>query len=317
MTDRAIRVLLIDGQIEDAHWVEELLADLSESRFAGGWRHGVEIFPIDRLSDALIILGDSGSRRQIDAVLLNPRLPDSNGLHSLLKVLAYVPEMPVVVLSDVDDPDLAVSVIRAGAQDFLAKTELDSVPLARALRLAVERGRIVRDLRATSPRDEVTGLLNRNGFLSACAQDIETAHRLRLSLTVGVLEVSGMDKVAKQYGREDAHLALMETADMLRQAVSEERLPLARIAPGRFAYSALAASPADAEVLHTGVERRFRLFLQKVNRGALTIRGSAARLDPARPTSSEDLLTSAERALCENMGHLAAATAANSARRNL
>jgi len=38
-----------------------------------------------------------------------------------------------------DDEDLAISMTGAGAQDFLIKPELDCLPLARALSLAIER----------------------------------------------------------------------------------------------------------------------------------------------------------------------------------
>src|SRR4051812_16322410 len=135
MTDRTTRVLLIDGQLEDVHWVQELLAELQDSRFGGGWRHGIEVFPIDRLADAILLLQDPST--PVDVVLLNPNLPDSAGLHALRKIRSHAPHVPVVILADNDDPDLAVSLVRAGAQDFLSKPELDSIPLTRALRLAV------------------------------------------------------------------------------------------------------------------------------------------------------------------------------------
>lgn len=317
MTDRGIRVLLIDGQVEDAHWVQELLSELAESRFGGGWRHGIQMFPIDRLADALLMLGDADSVAQIDAVLLNPQLPDSSGLHSLLKIRNLVPDMPVVVLANADDPDLAVSMIRAGAQDFLSKTELDSVPLARSLRLAVERGRIMRDLRATSHYDEATGLLNRPGFVAACGQDIDTARRLGLRVSVVVLDVVGMDQVAKEYGKENAHLAVMETADALRMAIGEQEVPLARIHADRFAYCAVTATAADADLIESSVERRFQRLLQKLNHGRLRVRAGSVCLETTSGRPAEELVALAESALCENMGHLAAAHTANGAGRHV
>lgn len=300
MTDRATRVLLVDGQVEDTHWVEELMAELEENRFGGGWRHGVEIFPIGRLADAILILEDRTDGQQVDAVLLNPDLPDSAGLHTLIKLRTHAPEAPVVILADRDDPDLAVSMVRAGAQDFLVKTESDSVPLARALRLAVERGRVLRALRATSSHDELTGLPNRNRFASACGQDAATARRLGLAMAVVVIEVAGIDGISRQYGREEGQVALIEAAEALRQAVSTAHLPLGRTGLQQFGLCAIARSTAEVESLVAHVKQRFHLLLNKSNRGALSFGCGAAWLRDQ--DDAEDLLACAERVLCENMG---------------
>src|SRR5262249_14929355 len=126
MIDRTVRVLLVDGQIEDSRWVQELLLELEEGRHGGGWMHGLTMFPADRLNSAIAILGDEGLSGQFDVVLLNPNLPDSTGLHSFLRLREAAPQVPVVILAEQDDPDLAISMVRAGAQDFLAKSQLDS-----------------------------------------------------------------------------------------------------------------------------------------------------------------------------------------------
>jgi diguanylate cyclase (GGDEF)-like protein len=300
MTDHSIRVLLVDGQIEDSHWVHELLAELEESRYRGGWTRGMDVFHVDRLSVATTVLGESG-RSQFDVVLLNPSLPDSMGLHSYLRLQAAAPHVPLVILGEVDDPDLAVSMTRAGAQDFLSKDKLDSMPLARSLRLAVERNRILRDLRAQTNRDDLTGFANRNGFESTAEHDLAAAHSLNHSFAILIVELVGLDQLAQSYGREEQQLALIEAAEVLRGCAPMPAL-LARIDTERFAVGTLGSSLMDLASRHALIIKRMQMYLRASNRSQLQVRYGAACYHSGSelPTSIGELLKSALNSLCEN-----------------
>ncbi len=58
---------------------------------------------------------------KFDIVLLDLALPDSNGVESLKKMRAAVPEIPVIVLIGLDEPKLYERCIKAGVSDFLPK----------------------------------------------------------------------------------------------------------------------------------------------------------------------------------------------------
>ncbi|MCC6366086.1 MAG: diguanylate cyclase [Bryobacterales bacterium] len=297
MTDRLIRVLLIDGQVEDSRWVQELLAELEEGRFGGGWMHGLEVFHLDRLGDALTLLEDSEGKEQFDVVLLNPTLPDSFGLNTYLRVRSRVRETPVVILAEQDDPDLAISMVRAGAQDFLAKTQLDSLPLARALRLAVERNRILRDLRALTWGDELTGLMNRSGFEMMAERDMAAARRLGVEMAVAVVELSGLEEVGFAYGKDERELALIEAADVVK-SVFPRASCMARVSQNRFAVSLLPKDEEEVEGVMEDLRKRFQQVARKANRSPLRIKerihwlGDEAAESPAAAVES----------LCENIG---------------
>ena len=72
-------------------------------------------------------------------MLLDFSLPDSAGLATYRRVRALAPGVPVVILTNLDDEEVAGSAVREGAQDYLLKRELDTEVLARAIRYAVER----------------------------------------------------------------------------------------------------------------------------------------------------------------------------------
>ena len=304
MPDRTIQVLLVDGKIEDSHWVRELLTDFGENRFGGGWMHDIQIFPLDRLADALTLMA-GGGKDQFDAILLNPDLPDGVGLHSLLRFQACAPAVPILILADSDDQDLAMSMLRAGAQDFLAKNQLDSIPLARAIRMAVERNKTVRQLKTATWRDELTGLANRAGFDIVAKRELETARRLHYPLALLLAEVDGLDHLTHAYGKDERQLVLIESAEILRTCVGECGC-LARVESNRFAVSLPGAQPAGLKILESQISRRFHNLATNANRSSVSLRQAVSWFHPGQRSEVPvaEQLAAAVQGLCENVGNI-------------
>ena len=122
-----LRVLLVEDNPLEAELIAELLR---RSR-----RESFDLEHAERLSAGLARLERGG----IDAVLLDFSLPDSAGLATYRRVHALAPRVPVVILTNLDDEEVAGSAVREGAQDYLLKRELDTAVLVRAIRYAVER----------------------------------------------------------------------------------------------------------------------------------------------------------------------------------
>ena len=127
MAGRPLRVLLVEDNPAEAELIAALLR---RSR-----RESFELEHVGRLGAGLARLERGG----IDAVLLDFSLPDSTGLATYRRVRALAPGVPVVILTNLDDEEVAGSAVREGAQDYLLKRELDTAVLARAIRYAVER----------------------------------------------------------------------------------------------------------------------------------------------------------------------------------
>jgi len=98
----------------------------------------------DRLSASLACL----AARRFDAILLDLNLPDSDGLNTLARVQAQAPELPVVILTDLNAEPLAILAIQHGAQDYVLKGPYDGGVVYRSLRTAVERKQLMTDLEA-------------------------------------------------------------------------------------------------------------------------------------------------------------------------
>jgi signal transduction histidine kinase/CheY-like chemotaxis protein len=82
----------------------------------------------------------------VDVVILDLTLPDASGLEALHRIRAASRGTPVIVLSGLADQALAIEAIRAGAQDYVLKPPPDGPTLARILRYACERHRLIQTL---------------------------------------------------------------------------------------------------------------------------------------------------------------------------
>lgn len=85
-----------------------------------------------------------------DAVLLDLGLPDSFGFQTYARMREAAPTLPIVVMTAVDDEELARRTVRQGAQDFLRKDDITPSLLARTLTYATERSRATAALHAFS-----------------------------------------------------------------------------------------------------------------------------------------------------------------------
>lgn len=122
-----VRVLLIEDNAGDARLIEEMIAE------EGAFTFNLE--RVERLSSGLERLAKKG----VEVVLLNLSLPDSRGLASLQKIIQNFPEMPIVVLTGLDDEVTAIEAVHEGAQDYLIKGKVNRSLLERSLRYAIER----------------------------------------------------------------------------------------------------------------------------------------------------------------------------------
>lgn len=162
-------VLLIEDNHEDADLIEEMLANARDTSFHIEW--------VECLSAGLTRI----SQGHVDAILLDLSLPDSDGLDSLRKVSTEAPGLPIIVLTGLaEELNLGVRVLQAGAQDYLVKGQLDGHLLARALRYAIERKQIQKEL--SEYKDRLEKLVNERTLALKAANE-----GLRLEFTERML----------------------------------------------------------------------------------------------------------------------------------
>ena len=99
----------------------------------------MDLWWAERLSTGLKQLAEA----EVDVVLLDLSLPDSQGLDTFLKLRAQAPEIPVIVVTGLDDEGLALKAAREGAQDYVLKSSASLQSLARLIRFTIERHKIL------------------------------------------------------------------------------------------------------------------------------------------------------------------------------
>jgi signal transduction histidine kinase len=127
LTATPMHILLIEDNLAEARFLQEILKGRSLSRF--------RVSHVQRLRDAMQQLG----QQSFDVILLDLTLPDSQGLPSLDELLRQYGKMPIVVLTNTNDEDLALEAVRRGAQDYLVKRQVNQDILVRSLSYAIER----------------------------------------------------------------------------------------------------------------------------------------------------------------------------------
>lgn len=83
---------------------------------------------------------------RLDAVLLDIRLPDISGMEIFRTIHHAAPDVPVLILADLDDEAVACRILREGAQDYLPKQMMTPRSLQRSIRFAVERSKAKKSL---------------------------------------------------------------------------------------------------------------------------------------------------------------------------
>ena len=138
MNETPLRLLLLEDNPDDA----ELLR-LALTGFAP---RNSSVTCVERLADALArIRTDS-----FDAMLSDLGLPDSSGSATVQAIAEQAPDLPLVVLTGLEDEDIGRAAIQQGAQDYLVKGQSSGALMVRTLRYAIERKRLEAGLRAAN-----------------------------------------------------------------------------------------------------------------------------------------------------------------------
>jgi CheY-like chemotaxis protein/AraC-like DNA-binding protein len=104
--------------VDDDEGVRECLALVLEDRY--------DVVPAASGFEALVI----AAARALDAVLLDVRMPNMDGIEVLRRLRAFRTDLPVVLLTAVDSVGTAVTAMKLGAVDYLTKPTADADLLA-------------------------------------------------------------------------------------------------------------------------------------------------------------------------------------------
>ena len=130
MENDKIDILLIEDNTVDVRLIQELLKKSSDLSY--------DLESFSRLSDGINRL----KNKDFDIILLDLKLPDSDIESTIESMLEFTLKIPIIVLTGLDDKEIALNSLKKGFQDYLFKGELNANILKRAILYGIERHKI-------------------------------------------------------------------------------------------------------------------------------------------------------------------------------
>ncbi|MCC6156537.1 MAG: sigma 54-interacting transcriptional regulator [Deltaproteobacteria bacterium] len=232
-----MRLLLIEDSPGDARLIRELVRDAAPD-WDLVWRETLD----EGIADA--------RRGGFGVVLLDLSLPDSNGIETFCRMHREVADLPIVVLTGLEDERLAAFALRQGAQDYLPKNEMTGALLKRVARYAIER-------------------FQSKNALEYVYRDTRKSHDDLLAimdlLALGVVTLDGegrvtfMNRSARRFtGFDDAEVFPKPCADVLRPrgADADAVAELLRMSEGERSRISISLGTEDGEGFWIDLEAR-------------------------------------------------------------
>lgn len=177
---KLLRILLVEDDDVDFMLIQKLLAASMAGEFvlerANTFESGFEQIALKRH----------------DLYLFDYWLESGTGLDLLHEVNAHGSVAPVILLTRDDDHQIDRKAMQVGAADLLVKGKTMPLLLEHAIRYALERHRLIVELRALSLRDGLTGLYNRRGFTMLGELQLRLVRRFKREIGVFFADVDGL-----------------------------------------------------------------------------------------------------------------------------
>ncbi|HYS54449.1 MAG TPA: diguanylate cyclase [Thermoanaerobaculia bacterium] len=294
----ATRLLIVDDDARYARALRELLTESFSDL------HITHVTTIDEACRRV----DTG---QVDMVILDLGLPDADGLESLERLHDCILEIPIIVLTARSDENLALAALQHGAEDYLVKDAVNHQILARSLRYALERHRVIRDLGRVTKElqvansnlekltllDPLTELLNRRGLQQALSREIERIDRENIDVLVLLVDIDDFKRVNDSFGHAVGDIALQEIAKRLRHCVRAVDYAC-RIGGDEFLMLLPNADRDEASSIAERARVSIATMIIQHSTGTLHLTSSVAAMLLRRDTPSiDELLTQAHQLL--------------------
>ena len=233
-------ISIISDQPEDHRLLADCLARAVPNRF--------DIVSADALLRPVEVLADPG----VDALIM----ADGAQTDYILRLAQkHHSNLPIILLVERDDPDTVAYFRTLGAQDCLARSQVDDHLLHRVLDYSIQLREARQHISALSNRDTLTGALNRSGFRSHLDLAMERASKLEFNTALLYINIDQFANINVHHG-ENAGDALIRT--LARRITNKLRNSdsLARLGGDEFAVILEdVATSSDVEQIATKILR--------------------------------------------------------------
>jgi len=287
---KTIQILLVEDDEDDYIILHECLADLG----------GPVKFVLDWVTSYQAGLTQI-QRANHDIYLIDHYLGESSGLDLLKEAQQAGCQEPMIVITGQSAPEIDQAALLAGATDYLEKSQITGQLLERSIRYAMERNRLLKQIRELAVRDALTGLFNRRELHRFLDYELVKSRRYNHPFSILMIDIDNFKEINDRFGHRIGDEVLQQVAQVLLKHTRGCDLP-ARYGGDEFII-VLPETPASqawfgAERLRKEVEK---LSIQATNRpDNLAIRISTGIAEfPGDTDSGEILIDLADQALYE------------------
>lgn len=202
-----IRVLLIDDDDESEILVSALLEDIQRTSFTLDW--------CDSYESGL----EQIQKGYHDVCLLDYKLGAKDGVDLLNEALVSSSKLPVIMLTVLEDPDLDLHALDAGASDYLVKGDLNGEILDRSIRYSIKHKHVQAQLVKMAKYDALTGLANRTLFLDVLTGAISRADRHGYNLGLLFMDLDNFKNINDSLGHIIGDQVLLSFSERLKSCI--------------------------------------------------------------------------------------------------
>ena len=206
MNRELIHILLVEDNLGDAELFQDILEMSQESQ---AWK----VTHVIRLTEALVELDCN----PFQVILLDLSLPDSQGLQTLVTLREKAPTLPIVVLTGLNDEQLAITAVRQGAQDYLVKGLVSGGTITRSMFYAIERKKNEMAMQSCLEQERKLREI-KSRFISMIS------HELRNPLTTILASADLMTNLAEKLSEQkkrDMNLTIKESATRMNKILDD------------------------------------------------------------------------------------------------
>jgi len=148
--------------------------------------------------------------------------------------------------------------------------------------------------------DELTGLLNRRGFMSLAQQQMKISRRSRRKMILFFADLDGLKKINDTLGHHEGDLTLVGVSDILRKTFRESDL-IARMGGDEFAVLMIDVSEPNAgSIITSRLQEKIKAYNVKEGRPyKLSMSFGMVCCDPRDSSTIDELLTQADKLMYE------------------
>ncbi|MFW6026425.1 MAG: diguanylate cyclase [Candidatus Woesearchaeota archaeon] len=278
------KVLLIEDNDSDASLIKSMLKE-----------HENIDFHIDRIKciqETINII----NYKSYDIILYDIGLLESNKFELYKKINEEnIIQSPLILLTDMEEDNLAIEALRSGAQDYLVKRQISAKSLIQSIKYAIERNKLIKEVKENSLLDELTALYNRRGFYNLAEQQLKRAIRLKNDFLVFYADIDRLKRINDLYGHLEGDKVIKDVSLILKDTFRQSDI-ISRVGGDEFVILALDTSEKSIEIIRKRMESNLIKYNKENNRPYnIFISLGVSVFSSENPSSIEDLIIKADK----------------------